>query len=148
MDLEASTRIPSPISTFKIFVSRVIILGFIVPTVLLNECALLVSDFFLERVIFVLPMCSSTLSMPATHSASEFILSHWPSHDCGQELNWSWPLKTSPLFFPCVPAFCLCQQHMVPRNSPIALRFYMTAAPSLIEAVLFRVTNVWSYIRG
>lgn len=45
---------------------------FIVPIVLLNECALLVSSLFLEGIIFVLPLCFGTLSMPASHSALRF----------------------------------------------------------------------------
>jgi len=63
MDLVAPVGIPSPFSTFQIFVSRVMMPEFIVPIVLLNECALLVSGLFLEGIIFVLPrrhhLCSS-----------------------------------------------------------------------------------------
>lgn len=87
MDLGAPVGIPSPFSTFQIFVSRVMMPEFIVPIVLLNECALLASGLFLEGIIFVLPLCFGTLSMPASHSALRFTYCIDPSMTAAESLT-------------------------------------------------------------
>jgi hypothetical protein len=60
---------------------------FIVPTMLINECALLVSGLFLGGIIFLLPLCFGILSMPATHSALRFTYCIDPSMTAAESLT-------------------------------------------------------------